>query len=267
MKAFLKNFISAFVPFVNKYQRRIEQVNYLKKQNRQLFALLMEMKLKHESPKVGSAEWLELTEYKYGGTITNVPRKKVSNKDKRTKNQLLSGGMTGGDRMSRIKNNYAPIYTKHMQPFLHKKDKVVLAEVGILKGTGLAIWSDLYKNGRIIGFDIDLSHVYENMKNLKQKGAFSNNTIELYDFDQYEDNRNLLQEILNGEKFDVIIDDGIHTDEPIINTINSFMPFLNTPFVYIIEDNSTVYYKIKDSFPDFSLYHYGCITVMTNKAK
>gem|GEM_PF-1612825 len=102
----------------------------------------------------------------YGGTIKILERRKVSEHDPRTQQQLLSG-----DRMSRIEHNYAPVYEECLRPYLHKENKkLVIAEVGILKGTGLALWSDLFEHARILGFDIDLSYVHENMPDLIARG-------------------------------------------------------------------------------------------------
>ena len=48
------------------------------------------------------------------------------------------------------------------------------------------------------------------MDNLKKKGAFANNNLELYGFDQFQDNQNLLGRILKNDKIDICIDDGVH---------------------------------------------------------
>ena len=99
-----------------------------------------------------------LKELEYGGYVINIPRNIVSNKDPRTKEQILWGGMTGGDRMSKLHQGYAKIYAKHLRPFIQREKPVVLVEVGILRGTGVAIWSELFPNGRILGLDIDLGN-------------------------------------------------------------------------------------------------------------
>ena len=134
--------------------------------------------------------------------------------------------MEGGDRMSKLHKGYGKIYAKYLQPFIQGEKPVVLIEVGILKGTGVAIWSELFLNGRIIGLDIDLSHIKQNMDSLKRKGAFKNSNLELYEFDQFQDNRRLLKEILKNDKVDICIDDGCHFDEAILSTIKSVKPFL-----------------------------------------
>jgi hypothetical protein len=54
---------------------------------------------KYAQAEPGTVEWLVGTEFKYGGIVTHVPRKKVSPKDPRTTSELNQGGMIGGDRM------------------------------------------------------------------------------------------------------------------------------------------------------------------------
>jgi hypothetical protein len=221
--------------------------------------------LKILRPRTGTEKWLVLKELEYGGYVTSIPRNIVSNKDPRTKEQLLWGGMEGGDRMSKLHHGYAKIYAKYLRSFLHRQKPVVLVEVGILRGTGVAIWSELFPNGRIIGLDIDLTHIKQNMDNLKRKGAFANNNLELYEFDQFQDNRELLTIILKNDKIDICIDDGCHFDEAILSTIKSVKPYLSDNFVYFIEDNSIIHETIKRMYPEFKVENFGEITVISSK--
>jgi len=223
------------------------------------------IKLKILKPSIGTEKWLVLKELEYGGYVTNIPRNIVSNKDPRTKEQILWGGMEGGDRMSKLYHGYAKIYAKYLRPFIQQQKAVVLVEVGVLVGTGVAIWSELFPNGRILGLDIDLNHVKQNMDSLKSKGAFTNNNLELYEFDQFQDNRNLLGWILKNDKIDICIDDGVHLDEAILNTIKSINSYLAEDFIYFIEDNSTVHETIKRMYPDFKVENFGKITVISSK--
>ena len=109
------------------------------------------------SPR-GSADYLVSKEITFGGYTTGVPGGSLV-REIDALPQNLAGGMTGGDRM--LHHGYAETYARHLVPFLEKRD-IVLAEIGVLKGTGLALWCDLFPNGRVIGFDIDFSHFEEN---------------------------------------------------------------------------------------------------------
>ena len=212
--------------------------------------------------KKGTVDWLIKTESKYGGFVSNVPRNKVSPKDPRSKKQLRSGGMVGGDRM--LHHGYAKKYSEYLHSYSPKKEAVTLIEVGILKGTGLAIWCDLFQNGRIIGLDIDLRHINSNMSNLKNLGAFKTNQPELYEFDQLLDSSEYLGTILKDDKINVCVDDGLHSVKSILNTLKSMMPHLANKFVYFIEDNKTVHKEIKSLYPSLSVENAGELTIISN---
>lgn len=208
----------------------------------------------------GSSDWLTMTELKYGGYVTNVPRNIVSELDKR--NQKIS---TGGDRMSEFYHNYAPRYAAYLQPLVGKTKRLVLAEIGILRGTGLAIWSDLFPEGRIIGLDIDLVNTDLNMPNLRSRGAFSNSNLELHRFDQFNDGESVVASILKGDKIDVVIDDGVHLDETIIKSYEASKNHLADDFVYIIEDNKTVHHYFTTHYPVLNVDYSDRMTILTLK--
>ena len=208
----------------------------------------------------GTAKWLIAKEIQYGGYHTNVPRIKVSSQDPRAKEEIKTGGMTGGDRM--LYHGYAEKYQEHLSRFIQPSRRITLIEVGILKGTGLAIWSDLFKESRIIGLDIDLSHINNNMSNLNKRGAFANNEPEIYEFDQFLDNEEYLRQIIKEDKVDICIDDGLHSEETILTTFASMLPVLNREFVYFIEDNHDVHKVIRTKYPEYSVENSGELTIV-----
>jgi len=213
--------------------------------------------------KPGTAKWLIGTEMKYGGMITNVPRNKVSPHDPRTKTQLKQGGMVGGDRM--YHHCYAKDYARYLLPFINSTKTVTLAEFGILKGSGLAIWCDLFKKGAILGFDIDLDHFRKNLKYLKQLGAFKYNQPHIYELDQFVNNIKYLGQILKNRKLDICIDDGFHADQTILKTLKNTMPYLSDDFVYFIEDNQSVHKKISMIYPNLKVDSQGWLTILSRK--
>ena len=87
----------------------------------------------------------------------------------------------------------------------------MLVEIGILLGTGLAIWSDLFTKRRIIGLDIDPFNFNDNLEGLKAKGAFTSGILEVQQVYGFIDNREYLGEILNGDSVTVFIYDASHT--------------------------------------------------------
>lgn len=181
----------------------------------------------------GSVKWLVRREILYGGIVYNVPRKKVSDKDGRSSEELSFGGMTGGDRM--LHHGYAPIYSEYLAPFIGRPNLSIM-EVGILKGSGLAIWADLFPDADLLGLDIDPSHFENNKSELIRRGAFRHNSPEIYVFDQLQDGPDRMGEILGGRKIDIFIDDGLHSPDAIVTTLGAVRPYLANDFVAIIED-------------------------------
>lgn len=216
---------------------------------------------KYSMSSPGTIEWLVGTEIKYGGIKTHVPRNKVSPKDPRTKKQLSCGGMVGGDRM--LHSGYAKKYSEYLLTYVKKGKPVTVAEFGILMGTGLAIWCDLFQNGRILGLDIDLGHINGNMDNLKNLGAFKRNQPELYEFDQFLDNTEYLGTILKGDRIDICIDDGFHSVESILSTMKSVLPYLSDNFVYFVEDNENVHKEIRSIYSALVVDNEGELTIVS----
>jgi len=208
----------------------------------------------------GSAPWLIRREVLYGGIVTDVPRKTVSAADPRTPAQLNFGGMTGGDRM--LHSRYAEVYERYLRPFLGKPD-VTFAEFGILNGTGLAIWCDLFPQGTVLGFDIDLQHCRNNYPSLRGRGAFSRREPELHVYDQLLDNSDKLQTVLGARRLDVVTDDGMHTAAAIVNTWRSVKPFLAENFVYFVEDFGGLLDQCGNEFDGFLCRSFGNISVIS----
>jgi hypothetical protein len=213
---------------------------------------------------IGSTQWLKDKENHYGGYHKDVKRLKVSPSDPRSEEAIKRGGMKGGDRMN--VHGYASHYSQHLSKSLKDRMKpYTLIECGILKGTGLAVWSSLFPYANIIGLDIDLSHTQNNLNNLKQRGAFKTGNLELYEFDQFNKNHDLLSGILGGRKVDIVIDDGFHSETTITNTLSDMIPFLSKEFTYFIEDNPHIGSKIEKDYNQYKISKYNELTVIENK--
>lgn len=215
----------------------------------------------------GNLKWLIETEQKYGGYVGGLPRRVMSkHHDSCSRATLERRLMQGGDRM--LFHDYGKVYARYLAPFVSNSfsSELVLVELGILRGTGLAIWCDLFKAGRVIGLDIDLGYFNANVENLKNLGAFIDNMPELHYFDQYENNHEYLGEILGSDKINIFIDDGVHDSEAIMNTMKCVVPYLSDRFVYFVEDNKWVHSRIRQSYPDFTVARYGRFTVVTGNS-
>jgi hypothetical protein len=86
---------------------------------------------------------------------------------------------------------------------------------------------------------------------------------ELHEFDQFLDNTALLGRLLHGDKIDIFVDDGYHSDETIVRTLQSALPHLAERFVYFIEDNSEVHVKLRKLYPNLSIDSGGQLTVVS----
>jgi SAM-dependent methyltransferase len=168
--------------------------------------------------------------------------------------------MTGGDRM--LHHGYGHTYARYLAPFLGQSS-LTLAEFGILKGTGLAIWCDLFPSARVIGFDIDLSHFTENRAALEQRGAFQCNSPEIHEFDQLAPDLPRLMADLRGAKLDIVIDDGLHSVEAIVANWRAVKPLLSPRCVYFIEDNDGLLGVSAEEFNGFDTHTYGLLTVVS----
>jgi hypothetical protein len=208
----------------------------------------------------GSARWLIAKEHAYGGWVQERIGR-TSPHDPRSPERLRTGLMVGGDRMSPRTHNYASQYANHLRRFIGQR--ITFIEVGILRGTGLAIWSDLFPTGRIIGLDIDLSNFRKNEQTLRRAGAFAANNVEVHEFDQFVCDAEIVANILKGDQIDVFIDDGYHSNEAQTNTFKAVLPHLKQQCVYFIEDNDTVADQIKSLAPGFALESHGQMTILS----
>lgn len=221
---------------------------------------LLELPYLMRKPPVGSADWLIRSEVAYGGYVTGVARRRVSPVDGRTREQLNFGGMTGGDRM--LHNGYSKTYALYLAPFLSRTN-LTLAEFGILKGTGIAIWCDLFPTARVIGFDIDLDHFEENRATLLKRGAFKACKPELHEYDQLLVGGEQLGRLLQGKTLDIVIDDGLHSTESIVTTWRSVRPYLSERFVYFIEDYGRLLDVCGSEFDGCNTRAVGMMTVVS----
>ena len=150
----------------------------------------------------------------------------------------------GSDRMSGKYHDYSKCYAEWLNKWRQRVEQspqdfnpLLVAEVGILKGSGLAIWSDLFGcDAQIHGFDRYLQNTLDNMDFMKSRGAFAKDNLQLHTMEQTNNNSAMIQEIAKGQKFAFVIDDGYHRSKSMQLTFDSFKSSLHQNFLYIIED-------------------------------
>lgn len=209
-------------------------------------------------------EILQYLEMKYGGYVTNVP----PTIDKTQVKKLFSGYHTGGDRMNVFFHNYSEKYFEYLKEFQISNKILNVVEIGILNGTGLAIWDGFFQNKKLYGLDYDLGNIQGNLGYLISKGAFKDGLPVLSYYDQFTDNSNTLSMLFHNDCLDIVIDDAFHSELAILNTFRELEPYLNEHFVYFIEDNTTIRKKLEKKYPEFnydSSGHLGELTIVTRK--
>lgn len=130
-----------------------------------------------------------------------------------------------GDKTSRV-HNYLYAYDEIFAPRRHKP--VQLLEIGVFKGESLATWADYFRNGTIHGIDIDPERFREGWPKLVAIGARQDVLFTAGDATK--------PGMLNDKTFDIIIDDGSHQPQDIIDAFRVWFPRLKKRGTYVIED-------------------------------
>ncbi len=128
--------------------------------------------------------------------------------------------------------HYFPIYERHLSKL--KGTAPVILEIGVYRGGSLDMWRRYFGDSvRVIGVDIDPASA---------DLADPRCTVVLGDQADPEFLRTLIRD--HGP-FDIVIDDGGHTMEQQITSIEHLFPALRVGGVYLVEDCHTSYW---DSF-------------------
>lgn len=127
-------------------------------------------------------------------------------------------------------HSYVEIYEQFLEPILEKDGS--LLEIGVQYGGSIVLWNELLKNYKIFGIDTqDILHenIREYVKDypkkitLEFKDAYCQETIDYIKF-------------IYPRGFDVIIDDGPHTEESQLKCIDFYLDLLKDDGVLVIED-------------------------------
>jgi len=135
------------------------------------------------------------------------------------------------------KNTYFHNYTRQYNTLLNEfRDKPIkYLEIGVFNGGSVKAIRETFKNSTcILGLDINnRCKTYEDFEN--------NIFIEIGN----ATDRNFIEEITKKYgSFDIILDDGSHTNKDVIESFELLFPLLNDNGLYIVED--TICYKSKE---------------------
>ncbi|TXG38859.1 class I SAM-dependent methyltransferase [Seonamhaeicola maritimus] len=132
---------------------------------------------------------------------------------------------------------YLPHYQKHFRPYKFKKIKLLEIGVGGYEhpnygGHSLRMWKSYFWYGKIFSLDIH------------DKSALEESRIKIFKGSQVD--KMFLNMVLRqtGE-LDLIIDDGSHINEHVIETFKILFPKLKDGGIYVIEDTQASYWKDK----------------------
>jgi hypothetical protein len=153
--------------------------------------------------------------------------------------------------------HYFPIYDHHLSRFRNQAPSVL--EIGVFEGGSLSMWDRYFgSSSKLVGLDIDPAAAGKVDPRM---------TVVIGD---QSDPAVLESVVQRYGPFDVIIDDGGHTMEQQISSIEALFPTLSDGGVYIVEDCHTSYWEefegglgrkgtfiewVKDRVDDLHAYH------------
>jgi 23S rRNA U2552 (ribose-2'-O)-methylase RlmE/FtsJ len=144
-------------------------------------------------------------------------------------------------------NNYLEKYEEYFHHLT--ESQICLLELGVKKGGSLLMWRDYFKQGTIVGLDINHVHLKDS-------------TDRIHIFQGLQQDEKILDKIRNETAtggFDIIIDDASHIGE--LTSLSFWYLFdnhLKPNGVYVIEDWRTGYYR---KWPDGKKYSFRKIEI------
>jgi cephalosporin hydroxylase len=140
-------------------------------------------------------------------------------------------------------HSYLPLYQKLL---IKKKETATnVLEVGICMGGSIKLWSDFFTNATVYGLDImEYSKMWDGIKN--------NENIVLYSSDAYDEDFFTSNFLEKNIRCDVLIDDGPHTLDTMIQFIKLYSQIMTDDGILIIEDVQNIKWchTLRDAVPD-----------------
>ena len=129
----------------------------------------------------------------------------------------------------KIEHMYYEVYENDFQHL--QKDEIKILEIGIWKGTSHSSWAEYFPNAQIYGIDIFTRISPEEVPILK------NDRMHWIKGDSTsEEVKQRIEEKWGNVKFDIIIDDGLHTPEANAKTFLNLIDRLKSDGTFYIED-------------------------------
>ena len=121
-------------------------------------------------------------------------------------------------------------YTEIYNDYISDIDKLNMLEIGIWHGDSIRMWNEYNNNINLHSIDID-KNVFNYLKDEKCTVHLGN-----------QSDKNFINNVLEQTgDLDVIIDDGSHIYNDILNSFNFIYPKLKSGAIYFIEDLHATY--------------------------
>lgn len=127
-----------------------------------------------------------------------------------------------------IKHNYERVYAPALDKL--KDDSFYMLEIGVFKGNSTEAFIEYCPQVEIVGVDIFTRVDIDRIPILNHERVIPCKC------DSLEGPNDDFKAIVGRRKFDIIIDDGLHTHEAQWKTFENFIPFLKKGGSYFIED-------------------------------
>lgn len=134
---------------------------------------------------------------------------------------------------------FLDIYEKYFAPI--KDEKLNVLEIGVKEGASLRTWEEYFPNALVYGLDLDPECAKVATDRIKITIGNQRDTVILRE----------LCEVSGG--FDIIIDDGSHAVQHIIESFNFLFNYLRPEGLYVIEDLHVTYFDPKLHWPGMEL--------------
>lgn len=164
--------------------------------------------------------------------------------------------INGHDKMGGTDKNtshsYLEVYEKLLEPYKEKDGS--LLEIGVQYGGSIVLWKEYLKNFRIFGVDNE-NKVHKNVQEYVEKYPTK---ITLEFRDAYDEKTQQQIKLLYPRGFDVIIDDGPHTEQSQVDCIRLYLDLLKEDGILVIEDIQSFdsVEVFKNSIPSSKFFDY-----------
>jgi len=142
----------------------------------------------------------------------------------------INGENENGGTDKNTNHSYCEVYQDLLDPFVEKEGS--LLEIGVRGGGSMILWNELLPRFKVFGLDIEdkLSEYCREYVNN------NSNKVRLEFIDAYSKENIEYIKSFSPNGFEVIIDDGPHTEESQVNCIELYLDLLKDNGILIIED-------------------------------